>query len=432
MSDFKLLGVAGNPILHSLSPAIWQNAIDALGIEASYLKIPANSAREVIDIFKRCGLQGMSVTAPFKKAIIPFLDELDERAAFLESVNTVVSKRGKLYGYNTDVDGVKNSIQPYCKTGMKALITGTGGAAPAAMQALRELGLSFSVYGRNQKKRKELAEKFQCAEFDIANVNQDLKNFDIVVSTLPAGADVIDPGSLKKEHIVLDANYKHSVLGEYAKRVGATFISGKTWLAHQAIPAFKMVTDKVAGFDTLYGGFNNTYRFPEIITLTGFMGSGKTTVGRTLASNIGYEFVDIDEKIEQQERMTIPEIFETKGEACFRKMESVLLHEIIQKKKLVIACGGGIISDENNRMILQEKTLCFWLDASVEYCLDTLDISNRPLLQVDNPLVKAKELYESRVEDYALSAHVLMNVEGKTTNEISNKIYEEISECFNI
>jgi shikimate kinase len=130
--------------------------------------------------------------------------------------------------------------------------------------------------------------------------------------------------------------------------------------------------------------------------------------------------------------MKISEIFSKKGEDYFRKIETEFLKTLSKEKNIILSCGGGTVKNEENRKILRENFLNLWLYAPVEYCLDGLDISNRPLLQCENPVEKAREMFLSRVPFYADAAYAVVNVENLNREKIAEKIYGQISKTFKI
>jgi shikimate kinase len=162
------------------------------------------------------------------------------------------------------------------------------------------------------------------------------------------------------------------------------------------------------------------------------MGVGKTTAGKKFAELTGYRFIDSDDEIEKQEGMKISQIFAEKGEEYFRKVETEFLKSLSKEKNILLSCGGGMVKTAENRKILRENFLNLWLYAPVEYCLDGLDISNRPLLQCENPVEKAREMFLSRVPFYAGGAYAVINVENLNRQQIAEKIYEQVSKTFKI
>lgn len=138
------------------------------------------------------------------------------------------------------------------------------------------------------------------------------------------------------------------------------------------------------------------------IYLLGFMGTGKTTVGKLLSRKLGWDFVDLDDLIEKREKMKIVDIFSQKGEAYFRKKEKEVLREISGKDNLVVGCGGGVVLDEENIQIIKETGLPVRLEASKEVIYErTKKFKHRPLLNVENPLEKIEELLKRRRPYYA-------------------------------
>ncbi len=141
------------------------------------------------------------------------------------------------------------------------------------------------------------------------------------------------------------------------------------------------------------------------IYLVGFMGSGKTTVGRTLAWELGWNFIDIDDDIESQQGVTIAEIFDTRGEAEFRQLESIAIRARVRTiergKPCVVALGGGAFTQPETVRLLEDNGISIWLDCSFETIKARLgENSNRPLAR--DP-VKLAELYETRRPIYALA-----------------------------
>jgi len=138
------------------------------------------------------------------------------------------------------------------------------------------------------------------------------------------------------------------------------------------------------------------------IILVGFMGTGKTAVGRVLAKRLGLRFVDMDDIIEEREGMKISEIFDKKGEGYFRHAESKVARDIALQSGLVVAAGGGAVIDEENVRNLKSNGIMFCLVATPETIFDrTKGHSHRPLLNVSDPKEKIAELMTKRAEYYA-------------------------------
>jgi len=136
--------------------------------------------------------------------------------------------------------------------------------------------------------------------------------------------------------------------------------------------------------------------------LVGMMGSGKTSTGRPLAEQLGYGFVDADAVIEQAAGCSIPEIFERDGEAGFRALESQVLNAISQRHSLVVATGGGVVTQQENWGLLHSG-IVIWLDVVPEQLMQRLkaDSTVRPLLQTDDPDAALNALLNQRRPLYA-------------------------------
>ena len=139
------------------------------------------------------------------------------------------------------------------------------------------------------------------------------------------------------------------------------------------------------------------------IVLTGFMGTGKTTIGKLLAESLGYAFIDTDERIERQAGKTIPEIFEEEGEEAFREMEAALARELAERQGVVIATGGRMMLDPGNAAALSRTGHVFCLAAAPEEILERITrdtATRRPLLAVADPMERIRSLLRQRQHGY--------------------------------
>ncbi len=154
------------------------------------------------------------------------------------------------------------------------------------------------------------------------------------------------------------------------------------------------------------------------IVLIGFMGSGKSTVGKVLAEELGYNFVDTDDLVEASEGMGIPEMFKTIGEQGFRESETAALKEAMGLNKTIVSTGGGIVTIEGNRALLGKGTVVY-LEASPEQVYENVkDDTSRPLLQGEDVFGKICSMLEDREKHYKEAAHYTVRVDGKTPKEI--------------
>lgn len=152
------------------------------------------------------------------------------------------------------------------------------------------------------------------------------------------------------------------------------------------------------------------------IALIGFMGSGKSTVGRQLAKALEMKFVDIDRLITIREGMGIPEIFKEKGEAYFRRLENLIVQEESRDNNVVISTGGGVIIDNDNIKNLKKTSFVVYLDCTLE-CVYTRvkRRKNRPLLNVDDMLEVITDLHNKREKLYRISCDYSVYIDDDST-----------------
>jgi shikimate kinase len=227
----------------------------------------------------------------------------------------------------------------------------------------------------------------------------------------------------------MDASYKKSHYKDAAERHGLDFISGEEWLIYQAIHACGHFLDFTRDVKTAYEGIALPRNRRDIISLIGFMGSGKTSVGKELARLSRMEFVDIDEQIEIKMSKTINEIFSTLGEEKFRDIESDMLHSFQDKKNVILSCGGGIVLKEANREFLRNETECIWLYCGMDSMIGRVTDGTRPLINAMKSSMEAVNLFNSRKNYYALSCESIVLTE-KTPDKTAELINEEIRLSF--
>lgn len=164
-----------------------------------------------------------------------------------------------------------------------------------------------------------------------------------------------------------------------------------------------------------------------IISLIGFMASGKTTVGKQLAERLDYEFIDLDQYIENITKRKVKDIFNKKGEKHFRSLEKKSLKKVLKKAdNLVISPGGGIVLEQTNIALLKKKTVPFLLKVSPETILKRIDeISERPLLDYDSPAETVKKLLDKRKKYYDQFNNVVVT-DSKKPEQIVGEIINRL------
>jgi len=147
----ELYGIIGNPIRHSLSPMIHNEAFKRLGWNAVYLAFEVKNLEEALRGIRELGVRGVSVTHPFKTKVIPFLDKVEKLAKKIGAVNTIVHRGGRLIGYNTDCDGALEALEEKMSLrGKRVVLLGAGGAARAIGFGLMERDCQLIIANRSQ------------------------------------------------------------------------------------------------------------------------------------------------------------------------------------------------------------------------------------------------------------------------------------------
>lgn len=267
-SETKLYGLLGKTLSHSISPSLHNNGFRDLGINAIYLMLETKEQDlgEYINSLKNLGFSGWNVTIPHKESIIPYLNGFSSLARASGAVNTVLNRRGRLTGYNTDVIGFQRQVEEtgFKVKGKRAAVIGAGGAARAAIAALIQLDLKdITIINRTVENAEELAKLFReenaKQNFDFCSLDEQeygevVKTADLVVDTTPVGMysndikkTVINPDYLHEEQLVIDLVYnplKTQILKEAEKR-GAQIGNGLLTLIYQAEASFKLWTQEM-------------------------------------------------------------------------------------------------------------------------------------------------------------------------------------------
>jgi shikimate dehydrogenase len=254
----QLCVVVGDPVEHSLSPAMHNAGYRAAGLEDQFVYVACRVAPADIKLFvdsmRALHIRGASCTMPHKEIIMPYLDVVDEVAQQIGAVNTVVQKQGKLYGYNTDWLGTITPLKELTSLKRKRVaVLGAGGTAKAMVFGLLREGAIVTVHNRTLAKAEALATQFSCSATTLDN-RQSLQQADIICNATPVGMGdtrdrtPIDTTIISNRHIVFDAIYTpyETMLLREAAQYGARIIHGTEMLLHQALPQFELFTGKSA------------------------------------------------------------------------------------------------------------------------------------------------------------------------------------------
>lgn len=400
-------GLLGEHLTHSYSPQI-----HALLGDYSYELFEV--APEKLGEFLQAGeFDGLNVTIPYKRAVIPYCAELSAAAREMGSVNTLLRRPdGTLYGDNTDLDGFRwllargGGIRP----GEKALVLGTGGASQTVQAVLRAAGAEVAVLSRRGESNYLTLPRHADAR--------------LVVNATPVGmypnngARLIDLAQLPQCRCVLDLIYNPArtrLLLDAAAR-GIRCENGLSMLVAQAKRAAELFT----GRDIPDAACTDILRRMEAqmhnLILVGMPGSGKTTVGSLLAVSLGRPFYDADGEIEKKLGCSIPAFFAQKGEAAFRAVETEVLAELGKRSGCVIATGGGCVTRGENYDLLHQNGEIIWLRRS----LTELPVEGRPVSQSRS----LPELYREREPAYRRFADFC--VENEATPEAAVEKIKEL------
>jgi len=376
-------GLLGRKLGHSYSPQI-----HAMLGNYSY-ELFEKEPEEIEDFLKNGDWTGINVTVPYKKTVIPYLDELTPIAEKLGAVNTIIRRDGKLIGHNTDYFGFQMMLSsiPSTINFRKALVLGSGGASNTAAAVLRDKGVKVVIISRTGENN-----------YQNLHLHQDTE---LIVNTTPVGmypytgtapVDVTDRKNFPCLRGVLDVVYNPArtqlLLDTETADAGIHSRNGLLMLVAQAKEAAEWFTEETISDDVIHPILIALEAQMQNIVLIGMPGCGKTTVGKLLAEKTGHRFVDADEEIVRLAEKNIPEIFAEDGEEAFRQWETKALAELGKQSGLIIATGGGCVTKERNYNLLHQNGNIFWIQRNIS----NLPTQGRPLSQRN----KLEEMYRIR------------------------------------
>ena len=402
MSDKKRCGLIGEKLGHSFSPAIH-------GKLADYeYKLYELSPEQLGPFLEKKEYDGLNVTIPYKKTVIPYCDELTEAAKSIGSVNTIVKRAdGTLLGHNTDYDGImwllKNAGAQV--KGKKAVVLGTGGASLTVQAALRNLGAAqVVVISRSGEHNYENIARHSDAKI--------LINATPVGMYPKTGVSPVDLDVFTALEGVFDVVYnpaKTQLLLEAEKR-GIPCANGLGMLVAQAKAACERFTGQPVADEKVYTIKAEMERNTRNVMLIGMPGSGKSTVGAALAESLGRRLVDVDERIVEMAGCSIPEIFAKDGEEGFRQIEHQALCEVSKESGLVIATGGGVVTRLENLDPMRQNSLIVWLLRDTAL----LPKDGRPLSQANS----LTEMFKVREPLYRAAADCIADNNGSLEDTV--------------
>ena len=375
-------GLLGRKLGHSYSPQIHSHLGD-------YSYVLFEKEPDALQQFLRNGdFTGLNVTIPYKKEVIPYLDDLSPTAQRMGAVNTIVRKDGRLIGHNTDYYGFRSMVQRSGLKvfGKKCLVLGSGGASNTVVAVLQELGTDVIVISRSGENH-----------YGNLHLHTDAA---LIVNATPVGMypntgkSPVDLSFFPNLEGVLDVVYNpaRTQLLLEAERRGLVTMNGLWMLVAQAKESAEWFAETSITDEKVTEIHAILRAQMENIVLIGMPGCGKSTVGKLLAAQTGKTFVDADEKIAQLAGKSIPAIFTEDGEEAFRDWETRVLEELGKQSGLLIATGGGCVTKERNHPLLHQNGTIFWLQRD----LDKLPTDGRPLSQA----TRLQDMYAIRKSMY--------------------------------
>lgn len=386
-------GLLGEKLGHSYSPQI-----HALLSDYSY-DLFEIEPQQVEDFLCNGQFHGLNVTIPYKKVVIPYCNCLSSEAQKLGAVNTITKAAdGTLTGHNTDYFGFQYMLRKSQLEviGKKVLILGSGGAAVTVFSVLQEAGATPVIISRH-------------GENNYQNLQRH-KDASVIVNATPVGMYPntgkspvnINEFPLLEGALDLIYNPARTQLLLDAERKGLVAVNGLWMLVAQAKKSAELFTGKDLPDCMIDIVYKQLCKKTQNTILIGMPGCGKSTVGKLLAAQLGKEFADADTYIEQLAQKTIPTIFREDGEAAFRALETQALMELGKRSGLVIATGGGCVTQEQNYPLLHQNGNIIWIKRD----LNLLPTNGRPLSQKKS----LQSMYQQRQNLYAAFAdHTVVN-----------------------
>jgi shikimate dehydrogenase len=454
--------VIGSPISHSLSPAIFSYISLHQGKGINYSRVEVKPA-ELVDFLEKIrkseGYIGLNVTLPLKELILSKVGAASVAAKAMGAVNVVHIKDHKTYGHNTDVVGIEKTFQKmhFNVYGSVCLLWGAGGSAKAVAFVLGKLqAKKVFVYNRGER-GEELAKTFSNlypetlfqAISDLDMVKEEV--FSLMINTTPLGMQGHESGEkyfeqsagmkFTREALAFDLIYVPEMTDflKVAEKRGLKTVGGLGMLIDQALATWKIWFGPLSDEGKLHEGLKVYLRGilklrynSAPVYLAGFMGVGKSTVGKELSEITKKSFIDTDKVTEENSGKTIAALFSEYGEEVFRKKETESLIEVSKKSDHIVSLGGGALKSAANLKTIEQTGKLIYLEAdaqTLEKRITEQGIS-RPLLdglQGEEKLKKISALLNERKSSYD-KAHVTVKTAGLSSTQVCFEIISKLGE----
>lgn len=460
----RTIGLIGNPVEHTLSPVIHNGISNELGICSVYVpfKVEDDGVEAAVKGAYELNILGMNVTVPHKNRVMEVLVDIDDGAKHIGSVNTLVRVDDKhgYKGYNTDMLGLQRQIH---EDGISLLdkivvVLGAGGAAKAVVyMCLLEGASCIYLLNRTIGKAKDIANSMNSLvkegyfnhrtgtnrkESDVV-IPMELSDYKAIqqdklmvfqatsIGLAPNIDNVVidDDGFYERIDVGIDLIYNpaNTRFMQLVREHGGKAYNALKMLLYQGVIAYELwhnikVTDELV--EDIYTELKRRVYPKDNIVLIGFMGSGKTTVGKALAKRLNMVFIDTDEYLEKREGMTIAEIFERKGEVGFRMLETEVLKEMRDNiTNTVVSTGGGMPIRQENARLLKEMGKVVYLTAANQVIYERIkDDTTRPLLKCDNPLDRITSLMRERRPLYEKACDIIVDTNSNDLEEVIGNV----------
>ena len=397
-------GLLGERLGHSFSPMIHNMLSDY------EYKLYEIKPEDLENFLKSGNIDAFNVTIPYKKAVIPYIDEISPEASAIGAINAVVRKNGKLYGYNTDYFGFEYMLDSanINVSGKKALLIGNGGAAATVKAVLADKKIGKIVTVDSKTNTPELLSLH--------------KDTNIIINASPVGmyphnqTSAIDLSLFPNCEAVFDIVYNplRTELMLQAEKKGICAVGGISMLVAQAVRGFEIFTGEKCESGIIEKIIDRILRDTQNIILVGMPSCGKSTVGELLSKALSRHFIDADLEFKGMHSITPAEAINTLGEHIFRDMEAITLAELGKRSGAIIATGGGAVTRSENYPSLHQNGVIIYIKRDI----DKLSDEGRPLSQKGS----INELFNKRKALYEEFADLTVENNGSTEEAAKNII----------
>lgn len=453
----RIFGVAGDPVAHSAGPDLFNHWFAHHAVDGLYLPICIGTNRGgIAEFLNECrkrpwlDLAGLSITIPHKEAACRWAgDAADPMSREIGAANCVVFGHDSYAAYNTDSYAAVDSLAASLSCHRSSLretrvdVLGSGGSARAICHGLSEMGCQITVYARNPRK----AGDFERWGARVRDWSERLSgNGEVLVNCTPlgmwprTGESPMSPDALIGRKLVFDLVYRplETRLLAEAKAAGVPILSGLDMFVRQASTQIALWTGNHPDIESAKAWLHNRLepgpsRPRQSIALVGARGSGKTTVAAMVATKLNLPHYDTDAMVVAEAGRSIREIFESEGEAGFRKRESQAIRFALQSGPAVISLGGGSLLDPQNRQAIREAARVIWLKAPAETLAARLrddcgTHEQRPPLiaGVSDPSIESEHVLRVREPIYRDSADETVETKNLNASEVAQWIIDKV------